>query len=354
MSTANLDAADLAAVETDGLINEEVMQRIYNITKRPLPFTDMISTSSIGNAKFSWTRDRQQAPVIDAQRVDGSDTIANDDTAVGDRVQNFAEIRTKTIKVSTRADDSNVIGFSSTLAYQIAMRQLDLYQDVEATMLSNNGSQADNGDAIPGVTGALDAWLETNTSNGATTGADGGYNFTTGLVEPYTPGDPRPLNESIFKDLMQSVYRQTAGEPMALMMTPEAVRKFSEYQFTAGARVATLTRDTAELGSSGPTSVQTAVNVWIGDFATVEIKPNVFQQPISGVSGTNGVSTMFILNPSLIEQAILTGYRVENLQKSGLADNRQVIVDYGLRVGDEAGLGAFRDIDETADMVAGP
>ncbi len=346
MSTANLDAADLAAVQVDGLINEEVMQRIWNITRRPLPLTDRIGTASIGNARFSWTQDEQSTPVIDGQKVDGSDTIGDDDTATGARVQNFAEIRTKTLKVSTRARDSNTIGFSDTLAYQVAMRQVDLKQDVEATKLSNNSSQADDGNTTPGRTGALDAWLETNTANGLT-GSDGGFNFTTGLVDSYTPGTPRALDEKVFKDVMSSVYRATAGEPVFLMMRPEVTRIFSEYQFTAGARVAALTRETAGDARS-PSSSQTAINVWIGDFATVEIVPNVFQPEVSA-----GVSTMFIINPALIEEVVLTGYRVDELRKDGLADNRHVMYDWGLRVGNEAGCGAFRDIDETLDMVTG-
>lgn len=343
MSTANLDAADLAAVLVDGLIHEDVMNRIWDISKVPLPLTDRIGSSDIDNSRFSWTQDRLRAPEIDGQVVDGSDATGND-TNTGARVQNFAEERLKVVRVSTRAQSSGTIGFANALAYQVMMRQQELRRDVEATALSNNGSQADNGDAIPGVTGALDAWLVTNTSNGATTGADGGFDSGTGLVDPYTPGDPRALSESVFKDLLQSVYEQ-GGESTIVMARPALVRKFSEYQFTAGARVATMTRETA--GVSGPGSVLGAVNVYIGDFSTVEIVANRLQAPI-----TAGVSTMFIIEPSLLELAYLTGYRVEPIAKTGLADNRQMLVDWGLRVGNEEGLAAYRDLDETAAMVA--
>lgn len=347
MSTANLDAADLAAVEVGGLIREEVMDKIWELDYTELPLTDRIGSGSIGNPQFGWTQDALADPVIDGQKVDGADTINDDDTATGARVHNFAETDTKTVKVSLRGNAVNTIGFASALAYQVAQRQKELRRDVEAVSLSNNASQADDGNTIPGKTGGLDAWLETNTSNGATTGADGGFNTSTGVVDAYTPGDARPLNESIFKDLVQGVY-EAGGEGMVIMSRPPVHRAFSEFQFSSGARVAALTRETRG-DDAGPTSSQTAVNVWIGDFATLEMVPNRLQQQISA-----GVSTMFIIDPALIEHAMLYGYRTEALSKTGLADNRQIAVDWGLRVGNEAGLAAFRDIDETAAMIAGP
>ncbi len=344
MSLANLDAADLAAVEVDGLINEEVMQSIADISRIPLELTDRIGSTSIGNARFSWTKDKLQAPVIDGQAVDGADTIGDDDTNTGSRVQNFAEIETKTVKVSTRARDSNTIGFSDTLAYQLIMRQQELLRDIEAVQLSNNGSQADDGDTVPGKTGGLDAWIETNKDFGVG-GAAGGFNPGTGLVVPYTPGTPRALTETLFKDLVQAVFEE-GGESMVVMAVPTVHRLFSEFQFTDGARVATLTRETRG-DNTGPTSSQTAINVWIGDFATVELVPNRLQQEIAPA-----VSTMFILDMGLIEQAVLTGVRVEPLSKTGLADNRQMLKDWGLRVANEEGLASFNDIDHTAPMVS--
>jgi hypothetical protein len=346
MSTANLDAADLAAVAVDGLINEDVMQNIWDISSIPLPLTDRIGSSTIGNARFSWTKDKLQDVEIDGQKVDGADTNTDNDTNTGSRVQNFAEIDTKTVQVSSRARESDGIGFTDALSYQVMMRQRELRRDVEAISLSNNASQADDGNTTPGMTGGLNAWIETNIAVGAL-GAAGGFNTVTGIVDAYTPGTAAAMSEGTFKDLMQSVYQQ-GGESMIVMATPAVVRRFSEYQFTAGARVATLTRDSAtEPGGREKGTSLGAVNVYIGDFATVEIVANRLQQPIAA-----DVSTMFILDMALIEHAFLKGYVVEPLDKTGLADKRQMRVDWGLRVGNEEGLAAYCDIDETADMVA--
>lgn len=49
MSTANLDSADLKGVQAGGLIREDVMNKIWDISRIPLPFTDMVGTGSAKN-----------------------------------------------------------------------------------------------------------------------------------------------------------------------------------------------------------------------------------------------------------------------------------------------------------------
>ena len=340
----SVTGAGLRDQPVGGLIHESVMDRLFQIDVIPLPFTSRVGSGTVGNARFSWTIDTLASPVIDGQIVDGAETITEDDTSLGTRVNNFTEIDVKVVKVSTRAEQSDTIAYQNALSHQVLQRGRELRRDVEAIMLSNNASQQDDGSVTPGMTGGLDAWLVTNTSNGAA-GLNGGFNTTTGIVDAYTPGTPRALSETVFKDLLQSVY-QEGGEVTACMGTPAVVRIFSEYQFTDGARVATMQRDTNNGDRSKGTALG-AVNMYIGDFMTVEIVANRLQQPIA-----TDVSTLFMLDYSLLAQVFLTGYRVQPLAKTGLTDIRQMIVDWGLRVGNEAGCGAFRDIDETTPMVA--
>lgn len=49
MSSANLDSADLKAVTKGGLIREDVMNKIWDISKIPLPFTDLIGSDTTNN-----------------------------------------------------------------------------------------------------------------------------------------------------------------------------------------------------------------------------------------------------------------------------------------------------------------
>jgi hypothetical protein len=58
-----------------------------------------------------------------------------------------------------------------------------------------------------------------------------------------------------------------------------------------------------------------------------------------------GEAILFALDPSLIELSYLQGYNVQPLAKSGLADKRQMTVDWTLKVLNEKGLAMYADID---------
>jgi hypothetical protein len=87
MSTANLDSATLKAVVRGGLIREDVMNQIWDISKIPLPLTDAIGTESSKNEYKEWTTDTLVTASVTNAVIDGSDASGNN-TALGLRVGN--------------------------------------------------------------------------------------------------------------------------------------------------------------------------------------------------------------------------------------------------------------------------
>lgn len=340
MSTANLDAADLAAVDFEGLINEDVMNSIWDISNIPLDFTEMIGADTTGNAYASWTQDRLQDVNLDNALVDGADTIQNQDTNTGARVGNRHQISTKTVKVSTRARSSETIGFSDTLEYQVMMRQRELRRDVEGIMLTQQASVEDDGNTTPGRSAGVGAWLVTNTDRGAT-GADGG--FSSGTVSEPTPGTTRALTETAVRDIAQSVW-EGGGNPSTLMSTPACIRNLSEYMFSNDARIATLTSDVREKTSAAIATG--SVNIFITDFGvSLAMVPNRLMPAVVETPGSRNVN-LYCLDPEYWRQGFLTGYRVEDLSKTGTADNRQMLVDWTLKALNEEASGVIADIDD--------
>lgn len=342
MSDANLDAADLAAVEFQGLINEEVMQQIWDISDYPLPFSDSMGTpDSIGNSYASWTLDEQAAPDTDNATIDGADAVGND-TATGERVGNHCQIPDKVVRVSTRARSSDTIGFSDSLAYQVMMRQRDLRRDNEAIFLQPQASVADDGSTIAGRLGGFPSWLVTSTSRGVG-GADGGFNA--GIVDAPTPGEARAITETGVRDISQSVWEQ-GGNPGRLMSVPGVIRQLSNYMFTSSARIATLRR---EAGGESAARAIGAVNVFLTDFdVSLEFVPNRLQQTYASGDGVPvQVANVFIYDTAMVRPGVLTGYRVEDIAKTGTADNRQMLVDQTLKVLSEKAHGLIADIDPT-------
>ncbi len=341
MSTANLDSFNLKSVLVNGLINEDVMQKIWDISKIPLPLTDMIGTDSHGNEYYEWTQDELAAPITTNAVIDGDD-ITQNDTRTGARVGNHSQTSVKNVKVSTRAIESDTIGRANEVSYQVMMRQQELRRDIEATMCSNNPSITGT-DTVAGQSGGLNAWLVTNTSFGAG-GSAGGYNTGTGLVDAATLGTAEALTETKVRDVAEAIYIE-GGNPSYFMAVPSVIRKFSEYLFTSSARIATLT---AETNQKGPAVGVGSVNIFITDFGvTLDLIPNRLQQNV--VADT---STAFLLDMQHLRQSFLHSFRTEPLAKTGLSDKRLMSADWTLVVTTEKAHGMISEIDNTAAVTA--
>jgi hypothetical protein len=357
MSSTNLDAYNLKSVNLDGLIHEDVMSKIWDISKIPLPFTERAGTGSHSNQYFSWRLDKLQDSVTTGQLIDGQVVTTEDNkTKNGRRVGTHSEIRGKRVEVSTRANEVNTIGYAKELANQIARRQMELRRDVESTCLSNNAS-VEGTDAVAGVTAGLAAWLTNVDVDGNAAagnvhreagGADGGWDATAAdsLVAASTPGTvPVAISETNIRDVVQSIYEK-GGEPNVLMTTPAVKRLISEYMFTDTARIATMTNESPG-GSAPERKAQGSVDLFITDYGSLALIPNRLQKPYD----TDNHSA-YILDFKYLELSYLQGYRVEPLAKDALSSNRFMSVDWGLCVKNWDALGAVHDIDPAAAMVA--
>jgi hypothetical protein len=344
MATQNLDSADLKAVQRGGLIREDVMDRIWDISQIPLPFTDRIGTGSHDNEYFEWTQDRLADPNLNNAQVDGSNQNTNNDTRTGARLGNHSQISTKTVQVSSRADASDTIGRARELAYQVMMRQRELRRDREAIALTGQGSVADDGATIAGKTAGVFAFCNTN-FNGGTGAAVPGFQNGSGLITGITQGTKRAGTETMVRDMAQKIF-ELGGDPGWLMGRPGAIRKFSEYCFTTQARIATMTTDVGQ-GEDASTA-KGAVNVFVTDFGvTLDLIPNRLQpEPAAGVSN------MLMGDPSVLAYSILRGFQTEPLAKQGLSELRMMSVDWGLMVGNDDAIGALLDIDYTVPWAA--
>lgn len=230
---------------------------------------------------------------------------------------------------------------------QIMMRQQELRRDVEAIFLFNQSSQEDDGAAVPGLLGGLPAWLTTSTSRGAA-GADGGFNFTTGIVDAATPGAARALTETLVRQIAGSVWEEGA-DPTILMSVPAVIAGFSQFMFDNSSRIARLQRQTEAVQAGVAIGY---VDIFLSDFnVSLEFVPNRLQQTAVD-SGSTQVADLFIISPAWLMQGFLQGYEVQPLAREGTADNRQMTVDVTLKVLNEAAHGVVADIDPTLAVTA--
>ena len=76
MAMTAATAYDQSIVTLNGIINEDVMQKIWDISKIPLPLTDIIGTDSHANEYYEWTQDSLAAAVTTNKQIDGADVTA--------------------------------------------------------------------------------------------------------------------------------------------------------------------------------------------------------------------------------------------------------------------------------------
>lgn len=344
MTAANLDHQDATSVPAGGVINESLMQKIWELDFITLPLTDMISKGTHTNRKVEWTEDKLADPNINNAVIDGAD-IAQNDTKLGKRLANYTQISVKEVQISHSAEAASSVGSMAKMAPQVMKRQKELRRDVEAISLTHQASVAGDGDTIPGKSAGIGAQIKTNVSLGAT-GVVGGFDPVTGLFVSPTPGTPRALSETAIRDVLQLVYEE-GGNTTTLMARPRVIRKLSEYLFTSTARVATMQATQAQKEARSLTAYG-SVNVFVTDFGqTIQLRDNRLQQP-----DAPGVSSVYLLDPANLKHSFLRGYQTEPLGKTGLSDKNLMSGEWSFLVLNELSQGAIFDVDENASVVA--
>ena len=346
MVAANLDATNLAEVDFQGIIHESVMNAVWDISKIPLPVTDLIGSGTHGNAYTSWTTDALQPPVQGGWIADGADATGND-AETGLRIGNQTGTLDKVVQVSTRADASDTIGFSNALSYQVMMRQQELRRDVEANMLGIQGStEGDPATPTAGVPASL--LVQMAKQDTGSTGSGG--TFSAGVWLPWTPGANTALTETMIRDAAQAAY-EDGGNPMYLNGIPSMIRALSEYMFTASARIATLVGET---NNKGPAATALgSVNTFITDFgSTLDFISNRLQLPYKAVDTTTDVSALVLLDPAYAEQSFLSGYTTSPLAKTGLSEKRQMFCDVTFKALEPKAHRVLFDLDAAQAVTA--
>ena len=347
MATADYwDEADLKALLAGGLVREDVMDKIHDISQIALPFSDAIGEDTASQSFSEWTIDELPAPDATNFNVSGADAAGNDASG-GTRVGNHCANSDKSLQVTHRAQASDTVGRENERAYHIMRAQEKLRRDVEHISLLNNASVADDGDSVAGEPGGFDAWLETNVEVGAL-GAVGGFNTTTKIVDAATPGTGVALAESTLSDAIESCYNNN-GEPTIIMGVPASIKGLARFLF-GSATVATPTANVRGDGGGVAQTSQGFINVMVTDFGfTMDLVPNRLQPFTVTVD-----ATVFGIDPSMVAIAFLERYRTYPLGKAGTADKDQVNVDWTLKVYNEKAHFSVRDVEAALPVLAVP
>lgn len=240
------------------------------------------------------------------------------------RVGNYTQISRKLLILSGTLEEVDKAGRQSELAYQLAKRGRELKRDMEAISLENLAGDA-GGTATARQTATLNSWLQTNTDREAG-GADSGH--TSGVPgSAATDGSQRAFTETILQDVVESVWTN-GGDAGILMVGPHNKNVVSGFSGEV-----TRNFDMSNVDPA-PTAVIAAVDVYVHDFGVLKVVPNRFQRDRDA----------WFLDFEFISLGILRGMRQEELAKTGDAEKRMLLTEWGLKVRQEAALGLAADL----------
>lgn len=347
----SLSITDLKAVGANGLVAEDVLQQIYDVSEGiNTPFLDMIGEGTCKNNFTEWTQDVLRSPTTDASNtaIDGAD-FAPATAATGARVGNHTQINILGVNVTEGSEHSD--NFGRTLAYRTMREIKQMRRDVEAYALGIQASVLGT-ESVKGVAGGFGAWLETNTSHGANAGAAGGFNTSTKVVDAVTPGDGRALTWEMVADAIESVYGQGAN-PTVLMSVPGITKRLGRFLFSSSAYAATPTANVTGTAPASQTS-QGYIDTIRTDFGfTMNLVPNRLQQVYdSGDAVPVDVAALFGIDPQFVDIANLWNVKVEPLAKTGLSTRRMISRSWTLRVKNEKAHFGIFDLIPTSAVAA--
>lgn len=350
-----LDAADLKNVAAGGLVREDVLDTIFDISDIPTPFLDMIGTEGFDNPYSEWTEDKLAAPDLTNKKVSGSDIASTDNKATvanAKRVGNHAQISTKPVMVTTRGAALSSIGRADEMGYQTARRLQELRRDVEAICLDFQASVQDDNNATPGQSAGAGAWITTNKDLGAG-GARAGFQTGTKLVTAGVVGEGRAMTMTMIGTQIENVYN-LGGQTTVLMSVPGITKRLATFLFTTTVS-AKPTQNVDGTGKGVAQVSQGFMDAFKTDFGFfMQIVPNRLQQSRADAAGGSAqtVADVFGLDPRYWKLGLLYGWKVEVLGKVGLSDRKLLSVDWMLKAYLERANFLIGDINTTAAVTA--
>jgi len=290
-------------------IREDLSNIITNIAPEETPYMSNIGRESISNSLFEWQTDTLAAAAANKQ-IEGDDVASFDAVTATVRLQNYAQISRKTIILSATEEVVNKAGRRSELAYQIAKRSAELKRDQEFTMLNNAVAAAGSTSTARG-TASLGAFIKTNVDM-QTNGANPSY--TTLPSSARTDGNVRTFTETILKNVIQQVWT-AGGTPKILMCGPVNKQRVSGFSGIASSRFNIN-------GGDKPATLVGAVDIYVSDFGNVSVIANRFQRERDA----------WVIDPDYAKMTVLRPYQQVELAKTGDAEKRLLLVEWGHKV----------------------
>ena len=299
---------------------EDLSNAIYNIDPFDTPMMSAIRRRNVKNRIFDWQT--EHLPVVNPNnaQVEGFQLAPSPGTPTV-RVNNTTQISERDATVSGTQEESDAAGKGSEMAHQMAMAAKVLKSDMETILCSrqplNTGSDA-AGAPVARNTEAFSHWLARAVNKTGGTGSSAAVapgTIVTGLPTTPTgafpaPGTPVSLTEQMLGDAMQLAYTNGAS-PTMWIVPPGPKRTISTF----------VGRSTTQV-LVGKTEVVSTVDIIATDFGRVKALPSRWVPTDVGL----------LIDPDYAAVAYFRAFRQFLMARIGDAENRMIVVEYGLEM----------------------
>ncbi|RKP56367.1 SU10 major capsid protein [Pararobbsia silviterrae] len=308
-------------------IREDMINAIYNVDPYKTPLLNMAKRTKADQTYHEWNTDALAAQNLANAAVEGDNPTSQTLTPTA-RMGNNTQISNKTVQISGTSQAVIAAGGTNKMGYQLLKKSKELKRDMEGILTYNQGRSA--GSSTTARTSAgLPAWLYTNTvfqTGGSPSGANPTLNangWTDGTSTRTYNGTTVAVTEAMVKQVLQKVFNSSGECPEYALVS--SVNKQNISAFSGPGTRFTEVEDK---------TLHTAVDVYESDFGDVKIIPDIFLAH----SGD-----MFFINPDYVRVAYLRPFQTVPLAKTGDSDQKMLITEYTLEMGNEHAHGAIFD-----------
>ena len=317
-------------------IREDLSDLISDISPTTTPFQSNIGSRDADNTYFEWQTDSlataSATPVVEGQ--DLSSFTAVTPTV---RLGNYCQINMVDFIISGTEQRVDKAGRASEIGYQAAKAAKELKRNIEVACLLNGVGAVVGGTSTARVTCGFPGWLKSNVVENTATKPSYTGSVPTGASEVWKSFDiPTAFLETMLKSTMQSCY-ENGGEPSMLMVSPFNKTAVSAFSGIASSRY--------NVDGAEPSVIIGAADIYVSDFGNLSVVPNrFFTSVIDEGAGSLMNNWAFLVDPDEVKLASLRPYTIESLAKTGDADKRMALREWGLQVNNEAAHGVVAAI----------
>ncbi len=315
-------------VSTSSNTNREQLSDVVSrVAPEDTPIFSLIGKPKTKGTHPEWSTEDLDTPGSNIQE-EGQD-YEFDSVSPPDRYGNYTQILDKKFILSNTQEAAEDAGNAVKHKHQKLLKGIALRKDVEFAIVDNNASVA----GATRESGGLPTWITTNVSRG-TSGANGGFNSSTGLTVAETTGTQRAFTKTLLDNTMQSCY--TSGANVRhLVVSPYVKSVF--VTFMSDSNVASF-RYAASNGKNN--SIVANADVYEGPFGKVLVHPNRVMATSAAVA-----RRAFLLDTSMLKWSWLRKIKEDkNVAKTGDAKKGVLIGEGCLCPKNEKGLGVVADL----------